>query len=230
MSAVFVLVHGAWTGSYVWRPVRTLLRRAGHEVFTPTLTGLGERVHLAHPGLDLDTHVLDVVNLLRYEDLREVVLVGHSYGGAVATVAADRVPERIAQLVLLDALLVRDGRSVQDLRRRAIPESEDWVAPPHLPHVPAQRLARMLPAARLSLQPARTFRQPVSLAEPPEERPFGRWYVRAARRGASASYDTAAERARTHQGWHYREVDAGHDLMLSAAEETARLLAETARG
>ena len=113
--ATFVIVHGAWSGGHAWRWLRPLLQAAGHEVFTPALTGLGERSHLANAQIDLDTHVLDVVGVLEYEDLLQVVLVGHSYGGVVITGVADRVPERLAQLVYLDAEVPMDGQSEFDL-------------------------------------------------------------------------------------------------------------------
>src|SRR5579862_6453256 len=100
--ATFVLVHGAWHGGWCWRKLTPLLRAAGHEVFAPTLTGLGERAHLATPEVGLSFHVQDVVNVLVYEDLHEVVLVGHSYGGMVITGVTGQAPERLAQLVYLD--------------------------------------------------------------------------------------------------------------------------------
>jgi pimeloyl-ACP methyl ester carboxylesterase len=111
----FVIVHDAWSGAHAWRWVRPLLRAAGHEVFTPALTGLGERSHLASAQVDLETHIRDVVGMLEYEDLGEVVLVGHSYGGMVITGVADRIPERLAQLVYLDAEVPMDGQSELDL-------------------------------------------------------------------------------------------------------------------
>ena len=101
--ATFVIVHGMWSGGWLFQPIARILRGAGHEVYTPTLTGVGERVHLGSPRTDLDTHVQDIVNVIEYEDLEEVVLAGYSYGGAVVTAVADRVPERIAQIVYLDA-------------------------------------------------------------------------------------------------------------------------------
>src|SRR5437867_3282753 len=113
--ATFVLVHGASTGGWYWAPVRSLLRDAGHEVHTPTLTGLGERCHLLSRGIGLDTHIQDVVNALVYEDLRDVVLAGHSYSGMVVTGVADRVPERIAHLVYVDAFVPHHGESLLDL-------------------------------------------------------------------------------------------------------------------
>src|SRR5580700_2534506 len=102
MSATYVLVHGGGHGGWCWQRVVPLLRAAGHEVYTPTLTGLGERSHLLRPDIDLDTHIADVVGVLRYEDLTDVILVGHSYGGMVITGVADRALARIGQLVYLD--------------------------------------------------------------------------------------------------------------------------------
>lgn len=101
--ATYVLVHGAWHGGWCWQRVTPLLRAAGHEVFTLTLTGLGERSHLANPEIDLNTHIQDVVNVLEYEDLRKVILVGHSYGGMVITGVTDRAAERLAHVVYLVA-------------------------------------------------------------------------------------------------------------------------------
>ena len=103
--AVFVVAHGAWSAAWAWKKMRPLLRAAGHELWTPTYTGLGERAHLASPAIDLDTHIADVIGMLEMEDLRDVVLIAHSYGGMVATGVADRVRERIAQLVYLDAFV-----------------------------------------------------------------------------------------------------------------------------
>ena len=112
--ATFVLVHGAGHGGWCYQRVAPILRDAGHDVYTPTLTGLGERSHLLDERVDLALHIDDVVNVVRYEDLRDVILVGHSYGGPVITGTADQVPDRIAKLVYLDAAYVRDGESVAD--------------------------------------------------------------------------------------------------------------------
>jgi pimeloyl-ACP methyl ester carboxylesterase len=113
--ATFVLVHGATAGGWVWQSVPSRLRAAGHEVYTPTLTGLGERRHLFNPDITMETHILDILNVLEFEDLREVVLVGHSYGGAVITGVAERGAERIAHLVYLDAFVLKDGEAVKNL-------------------------------------------------------------------------------------------------------------------
>jgi pimeloyl-ACP methyl ester carboxylesterase len=113
-KATFVLVPGQWTGAFVWHTVAPLLRAAGHDVFSVTCTGLGDRVHLANATIDLDTFVTDVVNVLEYEDLHEVILVGHSFGGMIITGVAERVPERLAQLVYLDADLPAAGQNYYD--------------------------------------------------------------------------------------------------------------------
>jgi len=93
--ATYLICHGAWSAGWAWRKMRPLLRAAGHELFTPTYTGLGERVHLAHPMVDLQAHIQDVLNVIEYEDLADFTLLGHSYGGMVATGVADRVPDRV---------------------------------------------------------------------------------------------------------------------------------------
>jgi pimeloyl-ACP methyl ester carboxylesterase len=107
--ANFVLVHGAWIGGWYWRPIAQALRKAGHEVYTPTMTGLGERIHLMHPGINLDTHITDIVNVIKQEELSDVVLVGHSYGGMVVTGVADALPGTISSLVYLDAFAPKSG-------------------------------------------------------------------------------------------------------------------------
>jgi pimeloyl-ACP methyl ester carboxylesterase len=113
--ATFVLVHGAWHGSWCWKRVRRRLQQAGHEVFTPTLTGIGERSHLLSKTVDLETQTLDVLNLVKWEELSDFVLCGHSYGGMVISGVADRIPERIRSVVFLDAFVPEDGQCLMDL-------------------------------------------------------------------------------------------------------------------
>ncbi|MCZ7597771.1 MAG: alpha/beta hydrolase [Gammaproteobacteria bacterium] len=134
-----VLVHGARHGGWCWRRVRAMLCARGHVVFTPTLTGLGERVHLRRRGDDLDLHVKDIVNVIEYEDLRDAVLCGHSYAGMVITGVADRLAERLAALVYVDAYVPDDGQSVFDLRpagmtaallQQVDEEGDGWLMPP----------------------------------------------------------------------------------------------------
>src|SRR5205823_2243207 len=117
--ATFVLVHGGFHGGWCWRKVAPLLRSAGHEVYTPTLTGLGERAHLLGPGITLETHAQDVLGVLTHEELSDVILVGHSMAGTVITVVVDTAPERLAHLVYLDASVPRDGESDLDCQSEA---------------------------------------------------------------------------------------------------------------
>ena len=116
--ATFLVAHGAWSSGWAWKKVRPLLRERGHELVTPSYTGLGERAHLATPTVGLETHIRDILNVLFYEGLSDVVLIGHSDGGMVATGVADRAPERPRHLLYLDAFVPRDGRSLFDLLPR----------------------------------------------------------------------------------------------------------------
>lgn len=130
--ATYVLVHGGWGGAHSFRRVRTSLQDSGHQVFTPSLTGLGERAHLTGPGVGLTTHVSDVVNHVLYEDLESIVLLGFSYGGCVVTGAVDHIAARIRHLVYLDAF-VEDGQSVYSLTGRATGTmglGDPWLVPP----------------------------------------------------------------------------------------------------
>ena len=119
--ATFVLVHGAWAGGWIWKKITPLLRAAGHDVHATTATGLGDRVHLTDPAIDLDTHITDVANVLAFEELTDVTLVGWSYGGMIITGVAERVPERLAQLVYLDANVPADGENSYETRPQTRP-------------------------------------------------------------------------------------------------------------
>src|SRR5688572_25201070 len=173
--ATFVIVHGAVGGGWEWREVASLLRTRGHDVFTPSLTGFAERVHLASPQTGLETHIQDILNLLRYEDLHQVILACQSYGGMVVTGVADRMPERLAQLIYLNALVPEDGQSAFDLlppamRRRfeeaARTAGEGWrIPPPPLendPKVAAFARGRHVPSL------LHMFDEPIRLGPTPE--------------------------------------------------------------
>jgi pimeloyl-ACP methyl ester carboxylesterase len=180
----YVLVAGAWLGGWAWQPVTDQLRRQGHDVHPVTLTGLGDRAHLATPQVDLDTYIADVVDVVERADLRDVVLVGHSYGGHVVTGVADRLPERIALLAYLDAGPSPDGAAFMDLQapearqllERLVEESGDgWLIPmpsweelegvmgASLEGLGPEERARM--RARASAQPVRSWTQPLSLKD-----------------------------------------------------------------
>jgi pimeloyl-ACP methyl ester carboxylesterase len=234
--ATYVLVHGGWHGSWCWRKVTPLLRDAGHEVFTPTLTGLGERAHLAGPEVGLATHVQDVANVLEYEDLVDVLLVGHSYGGMVITGVADRAPERVARLVYLDAFVPEDGRSLLDLllpeRRdmfleQARTAGEGWRVPAPQPEIwgvtEEADLAWVRP--RIGPQPLATFTEPLRLTSPSTP---PRIYIACTPSPTAASFRPFAERARADPAWRYHELPTGHDAMVTMPDALARLLLDAA--
>jgi pimeloyl-ACP methyl ester carboxylesterase len=133
MGSTFLVCHGAWSAGWAWKKMNPLMAAAGHRLVTPTQTGIGEREHLANPSIDLETHIQDVLNVIRYEDLRDIVLIGHSYGGMVATGVADRARDRITQLIYLDAFVPEDGQSHLDLNEPARQRLQDtcegrWLA------------------------------------------------------------------------------------------------------
>lgn len=234
--STFVVVHGAWTGGWSWKKMRPLLRARGHAVFTPTLTGLGERTHLARPEVDLEVHVEDILGLLAFEDLREVILVGHSYGGMVATGVADRASERIARLVYLDAFVPRNGQMLSDLigapaRAAALAAErevgEGWRIPPNPmpPDTSPEDLAWAGP--RRMLHPGATTRQPLPLTGAVDK--LSRAYIYCTRFGPGDVFRQFAERAKVEKGWRYDELDASHNPHITQPEILAALLNEIAR-
>src|SRR5215831_19524500 len=137
-GTTFLVAHGAWSAGWAWKKLHPLVSAVGHRLITPTYTGLGEREHLASPSNDLETHIQDVLAVIKYEDLRNVVLIGHSYGGMVATGVADRARERIAQLIYIDAFAPDDGDSVVDLlpasaRAQRKPSPDGFIPPVDMP-------------------------------------------------------------------------------------------------
>jgi pimeloyl-ACP methyl ester carboxylesterase len=221
----YVLIHGAWSGAYRWKFVRPLLCAAGHEVFSPSLTGLGDRAHLGSAATNLSTHVQDIVNLVECEDLRDLVLVGHSYGGMPITGAADLLAERIAHLVYVDAFLPSDGQSCWDIGGGgARPAEGEWRIPP-----PNFARAQDAEPVRRFDQPAGTLAEPVRLTVPLEQRAFTRTYIKATadprpeppRR--SAFYD-AADRVSRDPAWRYIEMNAGHSIPWTHPKELVEIL------
>ena len=234
--AVFVVAHGAWTGGWFWNRLRPLLQAQGHAVFTPTYTGVGERAHLAHPGIDLDHHINDVLQLLQFEDLTDVVLVGHSYGGMVATGVADRAPERIAQLIYIDALVPRHGDSALSLvpteqRQRMLDATaatlatgDGWRLPPNPmpPDTAAADVAWAVP--RRLPQPIKTFSQPIVLTGAVDRLP--RSYIYCSRPGPGDTFRPFFERAQREPGWRHAALDASHNPQVTMPETLTRLLVE----
>ena len=226
--AVFVLVPGGYGGSWIWRPIRNSLWQAGHEVYTPSLTGMGERVHLANPEVDLSVHIQDVVNEITFSDLKEVNLVGYSYAGMVITGVAEKIPERIAQLIYLDAWVPEDGQSAADLIGTEAAEltmqvvqayGDGWkLIPTNLEEYP-----------RMTPQPIKTGFEKLSLKNPAAAR-LPKAFV-------SFTEDSAedlmlipilrfAEQVKNDPDWRYLEVHGDHLVTLTEPEKIVQVLLE----
>jgi pimeloyl-ACP methyl ester carboxylesterase len=235
--ATYVLVHGAWHGGWCWNRVAPLLRDKGHDVYTPTLTGLGERVHLATPDVDLSTHIADVVNVIEFEDLRNVILMGHSYGGQVVTGVAGAIPDRIGQLAYLDAFVPGDGQALVDLMSNAgiadrlVPGSSPWQLP--IPEPPFGTFGitddNDYAWVRSKLVPhlLATMTQPVKLPVPLEWQPFGRTYIVAAGERPEnypSPFKQAYARLSQDKRWRMESLPTGHDIMVTMPRELSDIL------
>jgi pimeloyl-ACP methyl ester carboxylesterase len=224
----FVLVHGAWHGGWCWRFVRPLLE--GHEVFAPSLTGLGERKHLARPDIDLDTHISDVVSILEMEDLSDVVLVGHSYGGMVITGAADRATARIKRLVYLDAFVPENGKCTLDYvvperaaRMREEGEKLGSITPPPLSLwglTQPEHIDFVKP--REVRHPYRTMVQKIVLRNEAALRRLAKTFIYCSS-PATGSFDQFAAKYRNDPAWKFFELKTGHDAMILMPQRVAEL-------
>jgi pimeloyl-ACP methyl ester carboxylesterase len=223
----FVIVHGAWGGGWAFKEVDRLLRADGHTVYRPTLTGQGERVHLASPDIGLRTHIDDVVNTILFEDLHDVVLLGHSYGGMVITGVADRIPERIAHLIYLDAMVPEDGEganttpAIQRTTSRPAPVNgfmvPEWVKPGQPPphDVP---------------QSAKTFSDPIVLKNQQKARAIPTTYILTVEAGKQPEEDAffpSYERAKS-RGWKIEVMKGDHNVQWSKPRELAERLERAA--
>jgi pimeloyl-ACP methyl ester carboxylesterase len=231
--APYVLVHGGAHGGWCYQRVARLLRKAGHEVYTPTMTGLGERAHLVNPNIDLTLHVQDIIAVLKYEDLNDVILVGHSYGGMVITGVADRAADRVGRLVYLDAANPVNGQSLVD------------VAPMIESTRPAGRVVNdvelvLLPspeagmvygvtdpgdiawmAERLAGHPWKCFEQKLELTNEAALAKIPKYHIVCTSTLASRSPDLMAEARAAGRLW---AIDTGHDLMITEPEKVADAL------
>lgn len=217
---VYVIVHGAWGGGWAFKKVDSLLTETGSTVYRPTLTGLGERVHLASPNVGLDTHINDIVNTILYEELTNVILVGHSYGGMVVTGVADSIPERIFKLIYIDAIVPEDNESafsIFDERYNRFevvngyiipPWVSEWKSPPKdVPH------------------PLRTWKDSISLKNP-ERLKISTTYILTVEEGADPKLDdfaSQADRAKK-KGWSMLQLEADHNAQWSAPDEFVKML------
>lgn len=230
--STFVLVHGSWHGGWCWKRVLPYLHTAGNTVYTPTLTGMGERSHLRAPTINLSCHIQDIVNVILYENLENVILVGHSYAGMVITGVADKIPSRLSQLVYLDAFVPESGQSNWDQvgsthdpnsKEPVLPDSwfipapesveewgitdpkeVEWIITRLTPITKAQVVEKLFIGAKTSEHIRKAFISCVVDQYPPLTR--------------------TASRIRGTPGWHYFELETGHDGMVTAPEALAELL------
>jgi pimeloyl-ACP methyl ester carboxylesterase len=231
--ASVVLAHGAWSSAWAWKKMRPLFRAAGHEFFSPSYTGLGQRAHLAAPEVDLSTHVQDVVSAIEFEDLKAITLLGHSYGGMVATGVADKVGNRIARVIYLDAFAPKDGQSLFDLtgpkaegnmRAGAAKDGDGWRLPinPMPPDTAPEDVAWASPRRRP--QPIKTFEQKIKLES--KEPPPPRHYIYATKNGPGDVFRQFGERAKSEAGWKYYEIEASHNPHITCPDVLMKLLSE----
>jgi pimeloyl-ACP methyl ester carboxylesterase len=235
--AKYVLVHGGGHGGWCYKFVAERLRAAGHEVYAPSLPGMGEHVHQLHPGIDLDAHIDDIANLLRYEDLRDVILVGHSYGGMIITGAADRASDRVGHRVYLDAAYPRDGESLHehafemiDATRQGmyVENGVELVMKPTEHYagffgIKDPELARWA-NDRFTPQPWATYAQKLRLRNESAMRAIPESHIICT--STIPGRDMALLKARSNgRVW---DVDTGHDLMITEVDRTTELLLRVA--
>lgn len=232
--ATFVLIHGSFHGGWCWARVRPLLRVAGHEVYTPTLTGLGDRAHVVTRETGLETHLLDLAQLIAFEDLHDVILVGHSYGCVLATALLHRIPERLSQVVYFDAGVPEDGQGAWDLfdaatrasiRQRLTAAGSDWLVPPP----PLEALGITAPAdvawvaPRLTPMPLKAWTDPTRLGNPAAAAVPGTM-IACTRGGARRAQAGRLRAIATERGWRYFEIESGHDAMVTHPVELSAIL------
>jgi pimeloyl-ACP methyl ester carboxylesterase len=234
MPHTFILVHGAWHGGWCWRRVADILEAKGHKVFAPTLTGLGDRSHLMRAGINVTTHVTDVVNLLKWERLSGVVLCGHSYGGLVVSGVAEQAAPAIGSIVFLDAFVPEDGDSMAKITSQAVRDQLKAASERGDIGVPPRSAAAFLVNekdqawvdAMCTPQPIGCFTEAIRITGA-RERIAKKAYVRA---GAypNPGFDQALARVKSDKSWRTYAVPCGHDVMVDMPERLAEILLEVA--
>jgi len=231
--ATFVLVHGAWHGGWGWQRVTDRLRVRGHTVFAPTLTGLGERAHLLHPGVNLSLHIADVLAVIKYERLGGIVLVGHSYGGCVISGVAEAVPDAVRAMVFLDAFIPDDGDAaldlvqpaVQDVIKAALKRGDAVIPVRDAAAFKVNEKDRAWVDSLATPQPIATMTEKIRLTGA-RERIAKKAYVRASGY-PNVSFEKAHARAKA-DAWRTYEVACGHDVMIDEPERLTEILIEMA--
>lgn len=246
--ATFVLVPGAWAGAWIWRDVSELLRGAGHHVYAITTTGMGDRVHLADPAINLDTHITDVVNTIKFEELHDVLLVGWSYSGMIITGVADRIPDRLAQVIYLDADVPVNGESGYDTERYSAEARAADVASGIEARLPGfftfepyrEWIEAMVPDpahqewlfTHFTPQSLATYRQPIRLGikdleSNPAADTLPRAFIFCTEGKGTPDVDAGARtanRVRSNPAWTYRELAETHFAPINNPEATVQAL------
>jgi pimeloyl-ACP methyl ester carboxylesterase len=229
--ASVLLAHGAWSSAWAWKRIRPLMAKAGHDFYAPSYTGLGERDHLAAPTNDLETHIQDVLGVIRAEELNDIVLIGHSYGGMVATGVADRARDVVRKLIYLDAFVPEDGQSLFDL----VPEAQRNRMRDSVAAGDGWRIESMPPSADTSSadlewisrhkrpQSIKCFEQRLRLPKPLD---VPRIFIQCARNAEHGPFGQFAERAKTAGNWKYYALDASHSPNVTAPDLLVKLLNE----
>jgi pimeloyl-ACP methyl ester carboxylesterase len=238
--ATYVLVHGGGHGGWCYQRVARILRSAGHEAYAPTLTGLAERSHLLRPEIDLGFHIHDIAALLHYEDLRDVILVGHSYGGMVITGAADRAADRVGRLVYLDAATPVNGQSLVDIAGPIIEATRPLgrvVDGVELVLLPSPDLGRFLGVTdphdlawmteRLTGHPWKCFEQPLELTNEAALWAIPQYHISCTSTLATRDPELMGKARAAGRLW---DIDTGHDLMITEPQAVAGALLEVAAG
>jgi pimeloyl-ACP methyl ester carboxylesterase len=225
----FLVCHGAWSAGWAWKKMHPLMNRAGHRLVTPTYTGLGERAHLAHPAIDLETHITDMLQVIKYEDLRDIVLIGHSYGGMVATGVADRARDKVKQLIYIDAFVPADGQSLLDFladseqrrMREGARSGDGWRVPPNpTPPDTSSEDAAWLNERRVHT-PINCFEAKLNLSAPLT---LPRSYIYATRAAPLDTFGQFARKTKNDPAWRHYEIDASHSPNVTAPEALMTLL------
>ena len=233
MPKTYVLVHGLAHGGWCWKRVADRLRAAGHDVFTPTQTGLGERCHLLSADIGISVFVEDLVNVIEYEEISDIVLVGHSFGGMAITGVADMMPERIRHIVYLDAIVPQDGQSVFSQLPESVVNERMKMANDHdggksFPPFDPEAFEVTDPddiawlKRRLTPHPVKTYIEPISLRNPPAHN-LNRTYIRCTK-PSYPPVETTTTWLKQQSGWNYIELASGHDAPVTAPAELTEIL------
>ena len=232
-SKTFLVCHGAWSAGWAWKKMHPLMQAAGHRLVTPSYTGLGDRAHLVTTSIDLNSHIEDMLAVIKYEDLRDIVLVGHSYGGMVATGVADRARDKVRQLIYIDAFVPNDGQSLFDLNeggraplQKTAREGDGWRVPPmQTPPDTSAADVEWLSARRVHM-PIKCFETPLKLQNGPLTLP--RSYIYATRITPADTFGPFARMTKSDPAWNYYEIDASHSPNVTAPEALMGLLMKIA--